>query len=118
MLLIECGCRLKIGNGIQYVLNGKGTTPAEIMGIDHKIMLKPALISFADEIKKVSMEKREECTSTRQKSDQNAARLEHKKNQLEAVQLRIDEVSVLLYGYVCHVVSDVISFHLAYVIVD
>ncbi|QCD76490.1 kinetochore protein NDC80 homolog [Vigna unguiculata] len=88
--------RLKIGNGIQYVLNGKGTTPAEIMGIDHKIMLKPALISFADEIKKVSMEKREECTSTRQKSDQNAARLEHKKNQLEAVQLRIDEMKAQL----------------------
>jgi len=90
-----CGCRLKIGNGIQYVLNCKGTTPAEIMGIDHKIMLKPALRSYADEIKKSSMEKLEECISFQQKSAENAARLEGKRNQLAAVQLRIDEVSAL-----------------------
>ncbi|KAL5061947.1 hypothetical protein RYX36_023684 [Vicia faba] len=43
--------RLKIGNDIQYVLNPKGTTPAEIMGIDYKVTLKPALNSFADDIK-------------------------------------------------------------------
>ncbi|CAJ1963608.1 unnamed protein product [Sphenostylis stenocarpa] len=84
--------RLKIGNGIQYVLNGKGTTPAEIMGIDHKLMLKPALRSFADEIKKSSLEKLEESISYQQKSGENAVRLEGRRNQLAAVQLRIDEM--------------------------
>ncbi|XP_022642646.1 kinetochore protein NDC80 homolog isoform X1 [Vigna radiata var. radiata] len=88
--------RLKIGNGFQYVLNGKGTTPAEIMGIDHKTMLKPALRSFADEIKKVSMVKQEECISYQQKSGENAARLEGKRNQLAAVQLRIDQMEAQL----------------------
>ncbi|KAL9321453.1 hypothetical protein ACSQ67_013292 [Phaseolus vulgaris] len=88
--------RLKIGNGIQYVLNDKGTTPAEIMGIDHKIMLKPALRSFADEIKKGSMEKLEECISYQKKSGENAARLEGKRNQLAAVQLRVDEMETQL----------------------
>ncbi|KAL5062752.1 hypothetical protein RYX36_024489 [Vicia faba] len=50
-LLLSCASRLKIGNDIQYVLNPKGTTPAEIMGIDYKVTLKPALNSFADDIK-------------------------------------------------------------------
>ncbi|KAL5070579.1 hypothetical protein RYX36_021472 [Vicia faba] len=50
-LLLSCASRLKIGNDIQYVLNPKGTMPAEIMGIDYKVTLKPALNSFADDIK-------------------------------------------------------------------
>ncbi|KAM1465847.1 hypothetical protein ACFXTO_045303 [Malus domestica] len=33
--------RLKLGNGFQYLLNAKGSTPAEIMGIDYKSTLKP-----------------------------------------------------------------------------
>ncbi|XP_027338721.1 kinetochore protein NDC80 homolog [Abrus precatorius] len=84
--------RLKIGNGIQYQLNPKGTTPAEIIGFDHKLILKPALDSFADDIKKSSMEKLEESISYQQKSSENAARLEGKRNQLAAVQSRIDEM--------------------------
>ncbi|RDX78339.1 Kinetochore protein NDC80-like protein, partial [Mucuna pruriens] len=88
--------RLKIGNGIQYQLNAKGTTPAEIMGIDHKLMLKPALRSFADEIKKSSMEKLEESISYQQKSGEIAARLEGKRNQLVKVQSRIDEMEAQL----------------------
>ncbi|KAG4945348.1 hypothetical protein JHK87_041355 [Glycine soja] len=88
--------RLKIGNGIQYLLNAKGTTPAEIMGIDHKLVLKPALRSFSDEIKKSSMEKLEESISYQQKSGENAVRLEGKRNQLVAVQSRIDEMEAQL----------------------
>lgn len=88
--------RLKIGNGIQYLLNAKGTTPAEIMGIDHKLVLKPALRSFSDEIKKSSMEKLEESISYQQKSGENAVRLEGKRNQLAAVQSRIDEMEAQL----------------------
>lgn len=86
---------MKIGNGIQYLLNSKGTTPAEIMGIDYKTMLKPALNSYADDIKKSSVGKLEELISLQQKSGENAARLEGKRNKLGAVQSRIDEVSAL-----------------------
>ncbi|KAL5071870.1 hypothetical protein RYX36_022757 [Vicia faba] len=50
-LLLSCASRLKIGNDIQYVLNPKGTMPVEIMGIDYKVTLNPALNSFADDIK-------------------------------------------------------------------
>ncbi|KAL2342163.1 hypothetical protein Fmac_010103 [Flemingia macrophylla] len=89
--------RLKIGIDIQYQLNAQGTTPAEIMGIDYKNTLKPALRSFADEIKKSCMEKLEESISYQQKSSENAARLEGKRNQLAAVQSRIDEVKVEIF---------------------
>lgn len=65
------------------------------MGIDYKVTLKPALNSFADEIKKNSMGKLEESISLRQKSNENAARLEGKRNQLAAMQSYIDEVSAL-----------------------
>ncbi|CAK8531207.1 unnamed protein product [Lathyrus sativus] len=94
-LTIDCNQalkRLKIGNDIQYVLNPKGTTPAEIMGIDYKVMLKPALNSFADDIKKSTVVKLEEVIALQQKSNENAARIEGKRNQLVALQLHIDQL--------------------------
>ncbi|KAL2324771.1 hypothetical protein Fmac_023829 [Flemingia macrophylla] len=87
--------RLKIGIEIQYQLNAQGTTPAEIMGIDYKNTLKPALSSFDDEIKKSCMEKLEESISYQQKSSENAARLEGMKNKLAAVQSGIDEARII-----------------------
>ncbi|KAK7302459.1 hypothetical protein RJT34_13349 [Clitoria ternatea] len=93
VLALDCNQalrRLKIANEIQYQLNPKGTTPAEIMGIDHKLMLKPALNSYVNEIKKGSMAKLEESISYQQKSSENAVRLEAKRNQLTAVQSRIE----------------------------
>ncbi|XP_061354459.1 kinetochore protein NDC80 homolog [Gastrolobium bilobum] len=84
--------RLKIGNGIEHQLNPKGNTPAEIMGIDHKLTLKPSLNSFTDDIKKSSTEKLEELISHQQKFSENAVRLEGKRNQLAAVHSRIDEI--------------------------
>ncbi|KAK7328238.1 hypothetical protein VNO77_22340 [Canavalia gladiata] len=84
--------RLKIGNDIQYQLNPKGTTPAEIMGVDSKLMLKPALDSFAAEVQRNSTVKLDESISYQQKSSENAVRLEGKRNQLAVVQSRIDEM--------------------------
>lgn len=94
-LSIDCNQalrRLKIGNDIQYVLNPKGTTPAEIMGFDYKVMLKPVLESYADDIKRSSVVKLEELVSLQKKSAENAARLEGKRNQLAALQSRIDQL--------------------------
>lgn len=94
-LSIDCNLalrRLKIGNDIQYVLNPKGTTPAEIMGFDYKVMLKPVLESYADDIKRSSVVKLEELVSLQKKSAENAARLEGKRNQLAALQSRIDQL--------------------------
>ncbi|KAL8521010.1 hypothetical protein ACS0TY_011523 [Phlomoides rotata] len=88
--------RLKLGNGFQYQLNAKGSTPSEVLGLDYKTVLKPALASFADDIKRSSMGKLEELISLRQVSSENAAKLEDKRNQISALQSHIDKVEAQL----------------------
>ena len=56
----------------------KGSSPAEVLGIDYKSMLKPALDSFGDDINKSSMSKLEELISLQQQSVENAAKIEAK----------------------------------------
>ncbi|RVW78526.1 hypothetical protein CK203_049799 [Vitis vinifera] len=58
----------------------KGSSPAEVLGIDYKSMLKPALDSFGDDINKSSMSKLEELISLQQQSVENAAKIEAKRN--------------------------------------
>lgn len=85
--------RLKLGNGFLYQLNAKGSTPSEVLGSEYKTVLKPALASFAEDIKRSSMGKFEELISLRQKSGENAAKLEEKQNRISALQSHIDKVS-------------------------
>ncbi|PIM98610.1 Centromere-associated protein HEC1 [Handroanthus impetiginosus] len=98
-LVMECNQairRLKLGNGFQYQLNAKGSTPAEVLGLDYKSILKPALVSFAEDITRNSMGKLEELISLRQQSGENAAKLEEKRNRIEVLQSHIDEVEAQL----------------------
>nr|DAD24441.1 TPA_asm: hypothetical protein HUJ06_025904 [Nelumbo nucifera] len=93
-LSIECNQalrRIKLGVNYQYVLNTKGSTPAEVLGIDYKATLKPALDEFMDNIKKSSKAKLEELISLQQQSVENASKIESKRNRLAALQSRIDE---------------------------
>lgn len=89
------GTRLKFGEGFQYALNAKGSTPTEVMGIDNKSTLKPSLDSFADELKTNSVAKFEELINLRQQSSVIAAKVEGKKNRLAKIDSHIDEVSAL-----------------------
>ncbi|KDP43624.1 hypothetical protein JCGZ_16911 [Jatropha curcas] len=98
-LAMECNQavkRLKLGNGFQYVLNAKGSTPAQVMGVDYKSTVKPGLESFADDIKKSSMEKLEELISLQQELSELTAKTEGKKNRTAVLQCHIDEVETLL----------------------
>lgn len=98
-LSIECNQaskRLKLGNGFEYKLNAKGSTPAEVLGMDYKSTLKPALISFDEGIKKSSMGKLEELISLQQKSVEMTAKIEAKRNHIAALQSRIDELEAQL----------------------
>ncbi|KAL1336315.1 hypothetical protein HN51_030704 [Arachis hypogaea] len=99
VLALDCNQelrRLKIGDDIQYQLNAKGTTPAEIMGFDHKLSLKPALNSYTEDIKKISMARWEELISYQQMSNENAARLEEKRNNVATLQSQIDKMEAEL----------------------
>lgn len=98
-LSIECNQamrRLKLGNTFQYTLNAKGSTPAEVLGIDYKSTLKPLLDSFSDDIKKSSMVKLEELISLQQESVDLAAKIEAKRNRIALLQTHIDEVEAQL----------------------
>ncbi|KAL5787524.1 hypothetical protein ACOSP7_004473 [Xanthoceras sorbifolium] len=98
-LSIQCNQairRLKLSNDIQYVLNAKGSTPAEVMGIDYKSTLKPTLESFADEINKSSMEKLEELIYLQQQSSELATKIEGKRTRIAELQSHIEEVETKL----------------------
>ncbi|KAL2254370.1 UNVERIFIED_CONTAM: Kinetochore protein NDC80 [Sesamum indicum] len=97
--MMECNQairRLKLGNGFQYQLNAKGSTPSEVLGLDYKSILKPAIASFAEDIKRSSMGKLEELISLRQQSGENAVKLEEKRNCIAVLQTHIDEVEAQL----------------------
>lgn len=85
-------CRLKLGNGFQYQLNADGTSASEVLGLDYKRILKPALASFAEEVKASSMGKLEELISLRQRSGENAAKLEEKWNRIAVLEAQNAEV--------------------------
>lgn len=84
---------MKLDNCRQYILNAKGSTPAELMGIDYKSTVKPALDSLADDIKKSSMTKLEDLISLRQQSSENTAKMESRRKNIASLQSHIDEVS-------------------------
>ncbi|GER24703.1 kinetochore protein NDC80-like protein [Striga asiatica] len=88
--------RLKIGNGFQYQLNARGLTPSDVLGLDYKSVLKPALALFSEDIKRSSMGKLEELISLRQQSGENTAKLEERRNHIAALQSHIDEVEAQL----------------------
>uniref|UniRef100_A0A7N0VEK7 Kinetochore protein NDC80 n=1 Tax=Kalanchoe fedtschenkoi TaxID=63787 RepID=A0A7N0VEK7_KALFE len=93
-LSMECNQalrRLKLGINIQYLLNSKGTTPADVLGIDYKAELKPALESLMNDIKKSSMEKLEESIFLKRQSLELVSEIKEKRNQITALEKHIDE---------------------------
>lgn len=85
--------RLKLGNEFHYQLNAKGSSTGEVLGIDYKSILKPALASLEEEMKKSSMEKLEGLISLQQQSVDKTTKIEAKRNRLTTLQAHIDEVS-------------------------
>ncbi|XP_021747496.1 kinetochore protein ndc80-like [Chenopodium quinoa] len=98
-LSVECNQTLrrlkpaitKHGGDFQYVLNANGSTPAEVLGINYKSTLKPAIRACADEIKKSTTAKLEEFIALQQQSKELSNRIEAKRNRLAALQLHIDQ---------------------------
>ncbi|KAI3970911.1 hypothetical protein MKX01_024558, partial [Papaver californicum] len=91
-LSIDCNQairRLKLGNEFQYLLNPKGSTPGDVLGIDYKT-LEVALNALSEDIKKNSVAKFEELIFLQQQAAENAAELEAKRNHLAELQSKID----------------------------
>lgn len=75
--------------------NAKGSTPAEVMGINYKLVLEPTLKSFADDLKKSLMATMEELISLRQQSSKITSNINGKRNQIVALDSHVYEVSTL-----------------------
>ncbi|MBA0849463.1 hypothetical protein Goshw_016368 [Gossypium schwendimanii] len=91
--------RLKLGNGFQYEVNPKGSTPAEVIGINYKATLKSELESYAEKIRESSKEKFEDVIILQQQSKEMDIKIENQKYRIVVLQSHIDEVSALKSGF-------------------
>ncbi|KAG6537075.1 kinetochore protein NDC80 homolog [Zingiber officinale] len=82
---------LKLGTDFQYVLNVKGSSPAEVIAVNYKATLKPALNALAEETKKISVSKLEESTTLQEQSRKDAKMLADKRSNLASLHSKIDE---------------------------
>ncbi|KAG7565682.1 Kinetochore protein Ndc80 [Arabidopsis suecica] len=92
-LSIDCNQalrRLKID--IQFAVNERGKTPAKVMGVDYKSVVKPALCSLYDGIKGSLTEKMEELVTLQHQVSEMASKIESKKSLLGSIQLQINEL--------------------------
>lgn len=77
------------------MLNAKGSSPAEVIAVDYKATLKPALNALAEEMKKISASKLEESTTLQEQSKKDAKMLADKRSILASLHSKIDEVPSL-----------------------
>ncbi|KAF8093712.1 hypothetical protein N665_0379s0006 [Sinapis alba] len=82
--------RLKVD--VQFVVDERGVEPGEVMGVDYKAVVKPALSSLYDGIKEGSMKKVEELVTLQEHASEMASKIESRKGLLGSVQLQINEV--------------------------
>jgi kinetochore protein NDC80 len=93
-------CRLKPNIDFQYIINAKGSSPAEILGTGYKTALKPALIALANETKRIVVSKQDESSDLQKQLQGIAKILEEKRSHVSVLQAKSNEVShliVLLY---------------------
>ncbi|KAF3525311.1 hypothetical protein F2Q69_00049047 [Brassica cretica] len=92
-LAIDCNQamrRLKVD--VQFAVNERGVEPGEVMGVDYKAVVKPALCSLCDGIKEGSMEKVQELVTLQEHASEMATKIESRKRLLGSIQLQITEV--------------------------
>ncbi|KAL8171681.1 hypothetical protein V2J09_023485 [Rumex salicifolius] len=91
--------RLKLASDLQYVLNAKGSTVVEVLGIDSKSTIKPAIKSMVDETKKSSMANSEEVLVLQQQVVELNKKIEGKKKHKSELQHIIDETKAWLNSH-------------------
>ncbi|ESQ45006.1 hypothetical protein EUTSA_v10010243mg [Eutrema salsugineum] len=92
-LAIDCNQALRrLKLDIQFTVKERGESPAEVMGVDYKSVVKPALCSLHDGIKGSSMEKAETLNTFQHQVSEMASKLESKKSLLGSIQLQIKEL--------------------------
>ncbi|KFK34705.1 hypothetical protein AALP_AA5G180900 [Arabis alpina] len=92
-LAIDCNQALRrLKLDVQFAVNEKGELPGEVMGVDYKSVVKPALCSLYDGIKESSTKKVEELTTLQHQASEMASKMESKKSLLKSIQSQINEL--------------------------
>ncbi|KAK1607519.1 hypothetical protein QYE76_031192 [Lolium multiflorum] len=85
--------KLKPSIDFQYMVNAKGSSPAEILGTTYKTALKPALISLANETKRIFVSKHDESIDIQKQLQGIAKMLEEKKSHVSVAQAKNSEMT-------------------------
>uniref|UniRef100_A0ACD5TY55 Uncharacterized protein n=1 Tax=Avena sativa TaxID=4498 RepID=A0ACD5TY55_AVESA len=83
--------KLKPSIDFQYMINAKGSSPAEILGDTYKTALKPALIALANETKRISVSKHDESIDLQKQLQGIAKVLEEKRSHVSVLQAKYNE---------------------------
>ena len=81
------------GSDFEFMINSKGSSPAEMLGPGYKTVLKPALKSHADENKRISVTNLEESDDLQKQLQGNVKVLEEQRNNISSLQAEHDKVS-------------------------
>ncbi|CAL4919186.1 unnamed protein product [Urochloa decumbens] len=83
--------RLKPGIDFQYLVNSKGTSPAEMLG-PYKTVLKPALLAYAEENKKTIVSNRAKSADLQKQLQGGAKILEEERSNMSSLQAKHDKM--------------------------
>ncbi|CAL4925534.1 unnamed protein product [Urochloa decumbens] len=98
--------RLKPGIDFQYVINSKGTSPAEILGPDYKTVLKPALLEHAEENKRTAVLNLAESADLQKQLQGSAKMLEQERSNISSLQAKNDEMVACLNSLEREITND------------
>nr|XP_034596781.1 kinetochore protein NDC80 homolog [Setaria viridis] len=84
--------RLKPGIDFQYMINSKGSSPAEMLGPGYKTVLKPALMAHAEENKRITVSNLAESVDLQKQLQGSAKILEEEKSNISTLQARHDKM--------------------------
>ncbi|CAN6199315.1 unnamed protein product [Urochloa humidicola] len=98
--------RLKPGIDFQYVINSKGTSPAEMLGPDYKTVLKPAVLAHAEENKRRAVLNLAESADLQKQLQGSAKVLEEERSNISSLQDKNDEMVACLHSLEREITND------------
>ncbi|KAG2588379.1 kinetochore protein NDC80 homolog [Panicum virgatum] len=84
--------RLKPGIDFQYMINSKGSSPAEMLGPGYKTVLKPALLAHSEENKRIAISNLAESVDLQKELQGSAKILEEERSHISFLQAKHDKM--------------------------
>ncbi|RLM93129.1 hypothetical protein C2845_PM08G11780 [Panicum miliaceum] len=84
--------KLKPGIDFQYMINPKGSSPAEMLGPGYKTVLKPALLAHSEENKRIAVSNLAESVDLQKELLGSAKILEEERSNISSLQAKHDEM--------------------------